>query len=75
MKIKPNTFYSSEATLETFYVNKHGVCFLIDAAQDDWPEGYTHERVHKLPTDAREENPVTVAMSGITIPYAIEDVK
>ena len=61
--------------METFYVNKHGVCFLIDSADNDWPEGYTHERLDALPADASEEDPVTVAMCGITIPYEIEDVK
>ena len=68
--MKPNTYYSCLSTLETFYVNKHGVCFLIHSGG----EGDTQERVD-LPEEAEEEDPVTVAMCGITIPYGIEDVK
>ena len=74
MEMTPDTFYSCASTLETYYVNQHGVCFLIDAGECSWPDGYTHEQVAELPADAEEEDPMTVVMRGITLPDGIEEV-
>ena len=74
MEMTPNTYYSCLSTLETYYVNQHGVCFLIHSGDGDWPEGYTHERVDELPADAEEEDGVLVQDCGITLPDGIEEV-
>jgi len=72
--MKPDTFYSCESTLETYYVNQHGICFLIDAGECIWPDGHVHERVDELPADAREADPVSVAHCGIMVPPGIAEV-
>ncbi len=74
MKMTPNTYYSSEMTMETFYVNQHGICFLVDAGECTWPDGYTHERVDELPADARVATSAEVALCDITLPDGIEEV-
>ena len=74
MEMTPDTFYSCASTLETYYVNQHGVCFLIDAGECSWPDGYVHERIDKLPADAREADPVSVAHCGIMVPPGIAEV-
>ena len=70
MKMTPNTYYSCLSTLETYYVNQHGVCFLIHSGG----EGDTQERVDELPADAEEEDGVLVQDCGITLPDGIEEV-
>jgi len=69
MEMTPNTFYSCEATLETFYVNQHGVLFLIDS-----PDFHKPERLDELPAGACEEDGVLVQLCDITVPDWIEEV-
>ena len=74
MRMTLNTFYSRASTLETYYVNQHGICFLIDSGECSWPDGHVLERVDELPADAQEEDPESVAYCGITLPDGIEEV-
>jgi hypothetical protein len=73
MEMKPNTYYSSASTLETYYVNQHGICFLIDAGECTWPDGHV-ESVDALPADAIETTAAEVALCDITLPDGIEEV-
>lgn len=71
MEVKPNTYYSCLSTLETYYVNQHGVLFLIDS-----PDFLKVERLEleDLPADAEEEDGVLVQLCDITLPDGIEEV-
>lgn len=67
--MKPNTYYSSLANLETYYVNQHGVLFLIDS-----PDFHKPERLDALPADAREEAAMAVQLCDINLHEWIEEV-
>ena len=71
MEMTPNTYYSSLALLETYYVNQHGVLFLIHSPDPDF---YKVERLDALPADASEEDAITVQLCDITLPDDIEEV-
>ena len=70
--MKPNTYYSSDVTIEVYYVNQHGVAFVI--ASPDFSREGQYSRIDKIPADASEATAAEVALCDITLPDGIEEV-
>lgn len=68
--MEPNTYYSSD--IEVFYVNQHGVAFIISSP--DFSREDQYSRIDEIPADAVEATWREIAECDITLPDGIEEV-